>query len=105
LRGRSAGLIAACGLAFLCVEIHAGGGPVATPRQGLGAVLESRRDAIMALPGVVGTGLSRCDDQPCITVLANQPSPELEQKLERLLGGYRFKIVESGPIRAYPESR
>jgi hypothetical protein len=76
-----------------------------TPGTELEEVLERQRDAIMALPGVVGTGLSLCDEEPCITVLANQPSPDLEQKLERLLGGYRFKIVESGPIRAYPEGR
>lgn len=75
-----------------------------TPGTELEEVLEQQRDAIMALPGVVGTGLSRCDDQPCIKVLAQQSSPELEQKLELLLDGHRFEIVESGPIRAYPEN-
>jgi hypothetical protein len=98
-------LIIACGLALVFAQVHAGEEPMVKPRSGLEETLEAQRDSIMALPGVVGTGLSRCDDEPCIMVLADQPSADLERELKRLLGSHRFEIVESGPIRAYPEGR
>jgi len=97
--------MAALSLAVVSAPTFSGEDPVVTPQAGLAETLEAQRDAIMALPGVVGTGLSRCDDQPCITVLAHQPSPELERKLELLLGGHRFTVVQTGPIHAYPEGR
>jgi hypothetical protein len=97
--------LAVCGLPLLCSQVYAGEDLVVAPRTGIAERLETQRDAIMALPGVVGVGLSLCDDDPCITVLTHEPSPDLEQRLERLLGGHRYIIVPTGPIRAYPDSQ
>ena len=65
-------------------------------------VLKHNRDAIMALPGVLGTGLSLCQGKPCIKVFVTERMSETERELERLLRGHPFVIEESGRFEALP---
>ena len=66
-------------------------------------VLKRNRDAIMALPGVLGTGLSLCEGDPCIKVFVTERRSETERELERLLNGHPFIIEESGRFEALPK--
>ena len=67
-------------------------------------VLNENRDAIMAMPGVVGVGLSKCFTNPCIRVLASQEAPDLVPALEELLGDAIFVVVRTDPLRAEPSN-
>ncbi len=76
-----------------------------TPEKAIEAVLKERTNELMSIPGVVGTGQGLCDDQPCIKVLVVKETPEVDQKIPRMLEGYPVVIEETGKIRALPNSK
>jgi hypothetical protein len=53
----------------------------------------------MKLPGVVGTGIGLCDDEPCIRVFLAAPSPEAEAAIPEEVEGYPVEVVVTGPFR------
>lgn len=67
------------------------------------AVLDRHRDSLRILPGVVGTGLGLCEGEPCIKVLVDTLTPELQRRIPERLEGVRVEIVATGPIRALDE--
>jgi hypothetical protein len=64
--------------------------------------LEKHKDELMSLPGVVGTGQSLCDNQPCIKVFVVKHSPDLEKQVKTILKGYPVVIQETGRFRTRP---
>lgn len=66
-------------------------------------VLKEHTDRLMSLPGVVGTAQGLCDGKPCIKVFVIKKTPDLEQKIPKILDGYPVIIEETGKIRALPE--
>ena len=56
-------------------------------------------DALMSIPGVVGTAIGNCDGKPCIKVLVSKKNPELLKKVPSMLEGYQVQIDESGDFR------
>ncbi|NIR42821.1 MAG: hypothetical protein GWN99_03005 [Gemmatimonadetes bacterium] len=54
----------------------------------------------MSIPGVVGTGLGKCDDDLCIVVFVAKKTPELSDRIPSELEGYRVDIRESGRFEA-----
>lgn len=64
------------------------------------AVLARHRDTLMALPGVVGTGIGLCEGEPCIHVLVEQSSRAVEARIPDRLEGVRVRILPIGPFRA-----
>ena len=68
-------------------------------------VLKEHTKELMSLPGVVGTGQSLCDGQPCIKVFVVNKTPELEKQIPQALEGYPVVIEETGEIRALPKKR
>lgn len=66
-------------------------------------VFREQRDRIMAVPGVVGTGIGLCGERPCIKVYASEPASALAEKLPDHLDGYAIDIEMTGPIRALSE--
>lgn len=66
-------------------------------------VLHEQRDRIMAVPGVVGTGIGLCGGRPCIKVYASEPASTLAGKLPDHLDGYAIDIEITGPIRTLPD--
>lgn len=80
-------------------EIHK---TVAQPQHTIEQALDENRDAIMALPGVIGTGLSLCKSQICIKVLVLKDSPQLRQRLDELLGQHPYAVEQTDPIRTLP---
>jgi hypothetical protein len=66
--------------------------------------LNTHRDELMSLPGVVGTGLGLCDNQPCIKVFVTKQSADLEERVKAILEGYPVVIQETGRFRTRPEN-
>ena len=66
-------------------------------------VLREQRDWIMAVPGVVCTGIGLCGDHPCIKVYTSEPASTLAGKLPGQLDGYAINIEMTVPIRALPD--
>ena len=64
--------------------------------------LKEYTNALMSIPGVVGTGQGLCDGKPCIRVLVVKKTRELEEKISERLEGYPIMIDETGEIHALP---
>ncbi len=63
-------------------------------------VLAEHTDALMALPGVVGTGQSMQGPEPCIRVYVASASPEFLRPIPSSLEGYAVTVVETGEFWA-----
>lgn len=63
-------------------------------------VLEEHTDQWMAVPGVVGTGIGRCDGEPCIRVFVEKITDEIEREIPSEVEGYTVDIEETGQVRA-----
>ena len=55
---------------------------------------------IMNIPGVVGIGIGKLDDQDAITVLVVEKTALIEKKVPQELKGFPVIIQETGTIRA-----
>ncbi|MDI6802545.1 MAG: hypothetical protein QME58_01710 [Bacteroidota bacterium] len=62
-------------------------------------VLEENTPRLMLIPGVVGTAIGECNDTPCIKVLVNVFTEELELKIPKSIEGFAIEIEEVGEIR------
>lgn len=60
---------------------------------------EAHTDEWMALPGVVGTGIGRCDDDPCIKVFVTERTAALEDRIPDEVEGYPVRLEVTGPFR------
>lgn len=70
------------------------------PTKSIEKVLREHSDSLMALPGVLGTAEGRCRGKPCITVMVERKTTDLEKKIPSELEGYQVEIVETGSFRA-----
>ncbi len=68
-------------------------------------VLKEHTNRLMSIPGVLGTAQSLCEGQSCIKVYVIKNTPELEQRIPGILGGYPVVIQDTGTVRALPENR
>jgi len=71
-----------------------------TPTRPIAQVFAAHSDSLMRLPGVVGVGIGRCGDAPCIKVMAAYSSPELTARLPARLEGYVVELMVTGLITA-----
>lgn len=98
------GAVAGCPLAGIAQPGGAGAPGMVSSGEAVERALERHQQAIMTLPGVVGTGLSICDGQPCIKVFVLQGTSGIEPALVRILGDHPFVVEATGPMRARPLS-
>ena len=70
------------------------------PERPIKTVLQEHTDELMALPGVVGTGLGQCQGKPCIKVFIAAKTPDLQEKIPATLDGYQVVVEETGMFRA-----
>ena len=63
-------------------------------------VLKEHTDSLMALPGVVGTGLGECSGKPCIKVFVAKKTPNLLKQIPSTIDGYTVAVQETGEFRA-----
>jgi len=59
-------------------------------------------DRVMALPGVVGIGISECEGAPCIKVFVVQETEELGHQIPSTFEGFPVITQVTGGIRARP---
>lgn len=63
-------------------------------------VLKENTDQLMSIPGVVGTAIGSCDGSPCIKVLVEKKTPELQNRIPTKLDSWKVEIEEVGKVRA-----
>ncbi len=68
-------------------------------RRPLSAVLAEHTPALMAIPGVVGTGEGREGDRPVVLVLVVRDTPELRARLPHEIEGFPVVIRVTGEVR------
>lgn len=71
----------------------------------LNRLIEARAAELMALPGVTGLAVGLLEDgrTPCLLVLIEARTPELEARLPGTLDGHPVVLVEAGEIRPLDE--
>ena len=72
------------------------------PAASIEAVLEARNPSLLAMPGVVGTAIGRCDRRPCIRVFVRDSAAAKATGLGTELDGYPLRVEVSGPF--YPRT-
>lgn len=94
---------------LLAGPVACGGNGDAVEREQVGmqqktieAVLQEHTDALMSLPGVVGTAQGECVGEPCIKVYVVRQTPQLLEQIPAAIDGYPVVVEESGEIRPRP---
>jgi hypothetical protein len=65
----------------------------------ISAVKDLATPGLMAIPGVVGVGVTEDDDGPAILILVKELTSELKLRLPSTLVGYRVIVEAVGEIR------
>lgn len=63
-------------------------------------VLARHNDSLMAVPGVVGTAIGRCDGAPCIRVFVQDSVSARNARIAARLDGYVVRVEVSGAFHA-----
>lgn len=58
---------------------------------------------LLSIDGVIGVGISECDDKPCIKVYLENESPNLKQQIPKQLDGFKVDAQVTGAIEALPQ--
>ena len=80
------------------------GGRGAHPMMSITQVLAAHTDRLMAIPGVLGVGQGEVAGRPAVQVLVEHDTPALRALLPDSLEGYQVQVVETGRIRAQPDT-
>ena len=86
------------GTATQCTNRSSRQEDTAVAPKGIEQVLEAHNDSLMALPGVIGTAIGRCDGAPCIRVFLADSASARSRFPERL-DGYPVRVEVTGPVR------
>ena len=73
---------------------------LAMTKKTIEAVFNEHSGELMAIPGVVGTAIGLCSDDPCIKVFVQKSDPESEKKISARLDGYPVAIEVIGEVKA-----
>jgi len=68
--------------------------------QSIEDVLTMHNDSLMAIPGVVGTAIGRCDGAPCIRVFMRDTASARRAQLAERLDGYVLRVEVTGAFHA-----
>ena len=74
------------------------------PKKPIEEVLKEYTRKLMSIAGVVGTGQSICNGQPCIKAFVSKKTVQLEEKIPKTLEGYPVVIQETGKFKALPDN-
>jgi hypothetical protein len=85
--------------ALACSGAQRGGGEATVTARSIDDVLAAHSDALMALPGVVGTAIGLCDRERCIKVFLADSSPDTKRRIPARLEGYRVLAEVTGTIQ------
>ncbi len=78
-------------------------GKTGMDRKSITEVLQEHTARLLAIPGVVGTAQGLCRGQPCIKVYVIKKTPELTERIPRVIEGFPVDIEETGEFRALSE--
>lgn len=67
-------------------------------------VLSRHREAWMAVPGVVGTGIGLCDDTPCLKVFVTEQTAEIRERIPRAVKRYEVRLEVTGGFRSQADT-
>jgi hypothetical protein len=67
-------------------------------------VLAAHTPELMAIAGVVGTGIGAEGDRPCLIVFVAKREPRLAREIPAAIEGFPVKIEEVGTVRALDEN-
>ncbi len=63
-------------------------------------VFDIHRDSLLSIPGVVGAGIAKFEDKPCIIIMVNQKSQYEAGQIPKELDGYKVIVRETGEFKA-----
>lgn len=66
-------------------------------------VKEQYESDLLRIDGVVGVGISECEDKPCIKVYLDNESPNLKKQIPKQLDGFKVDTQVTGAIQAQPQ--
>jgi hypothetical protein len=69
------------------------------PARTIEEVLAAHTDALMAVPGVVGTAIGVSEGAPCIRVLVTDAGAAVRGRIPERLEGYPVRVEVTGVIR------
>lgn len=71
------------------------------PQKDINEVLRAHDKELMKIPGVVGIYVGLAEDAvtPCLKVMVERKTPDLEKKIPKSLEGYPVFLDQSGIIR------
>lgn len=69
------------------------------PSKSIQQVLIAHSDSLMALPGVVGTAIGRCDTVLCIRVFLRDSSATARRAIPDTLEGYPVQVEVTGEFQ------
>jgi hypothetical protein len=100
-----AACLAACGALGAQTAPGALGQPTVTKT--ITAVIDENSERLLALPGVVGLAEGLTDGKPCVLLLVERRTPELDAQVPATIDGYPVVIKVTGSLRplAAPQGR
>ncbi|WP_196510922.1 hypothetical protein [Nostoc sp. NZL] len=66
-------------------------------------IKEQYESDLLSIDGVVGVGISECEDKPCIKVYLENESPNLKKQIPKQLDGFKVDTQVTGAIQALPQ--
>lgn len=66
-------------------------------------VKEQYESDLLRINGVVGVGISKCEEKPCIKVYLENESPNLKKQIPKQLDGFKVDTQVTGAIQAQPQ--
>ena len=97
--GRGACLLA---IAAGCAGSRANSTDQRMPEKSIEAALAAHNDSLMAVPGVMGTAIGRCDGVPCIRVFMRDSASAARARIADRLEGYVVRVEVTGAFHARP---
>ena len=85
-----------------CTGTHANPSGQRMTEKPIEAVLAAHNDSLMAVPGVVGTAIGRCNGMPCIRVFMRDSASAARARLSDRLEGYTLRVEVTGTFHARP---
>ncbi|MEH2309075.1 hypothetical protein [Nostoc sp.] len=72
-------------------------------RQTIEQVKEQYESDLLRINGVVGVGISECEDKPCIKVYLENESLNVQKQIPKQLNGFKVDTQVMGSIQAQPQ--
>jgi hypothetical protein len=62
-------------------------------------VFDAHRDSLLSILGVVGAGIAKSENKPCIMVMVQDSSEEILRQIPQELDGYKVIVEQTGEFK------